>query len=122
MTARARLFLLFALGFAGAAAFHAVAVVARIDATPRWRHGLFVAIDLALAGLMIRRPRWFVWVFALLLVQQAWSHGTSLVAHARAGGVDVASVVTLVALPVVLILLIVDARATLGRGSAADRR
>lgn len=123
--ARARVFFLCAIGFAGAAAFHLVALVAVVDATPRWRHGLFVVIDAALAALMIRRPRWFPWVFAVLVVQQAWSHGTSLVAHARVGSVDVASVITLVALPIVFALLVRDARsraATVRRGSVADRR
>jgi hypothetical protein len=122
MTARERVFLLFAVGFAGAAVFHAVAMVSAIDpSSPRWRHGLFVAIDFALAVSMIRRPRWFVWVFAVLLVQQAWSHGTSLVAHAKAGSVDVPSIVTLLALPIVLVLLVRD-RANVRRGSVAARR
>jgi hypothetical protein len=125
--ARGRLFVIFAIAFAGAAAFHAVAMVTAVEpSSARWRHALFVAIDVALAALVIRRPPWFPWVFALLLVQQAWSHGTSLVAHAQAGTVDVLSLVTLIALPVVLVLLVVDARsgpdATLRRGPASRRR
>ncbi|MGZ3422605.1 MAG: hypothetical protein ACXWUG_00195 [Polyangiales bacterium] len=105
---RGRIFVILAIGFAAAAAFHAVAMLVPIDTTPRWRHALFVAIDLALAALMVRRPPWFPWVFALLVMQQAYSHGTSLVAHAKAGTVDVPSVVTLIALPIALVLLVRD--------------
>ena len=45
----------------------------------RWRHGLFVIIDLALAYFVRRRPVWFVPVFAILALQQLYSHGSSFI-------------------------------------------
>ena len=45
----------------------------------RWRHGLFVIIDLALSHFVRRRPVWFLPVFAILALQQLYSHGNSVI-------------------------------------------
>ncbi len=102
-------FRLVALGFGVAAAFHALAVFAPIDpSSPRWRHALFVAINVGIAAGMLRRPRWFAWVFGVLVAQQAWSHGRAFIASAQAGSLDVNSIVVLIGLPIVLVVLLAD--------------
>ena len=108
---RKRLFQLISLAFAIAAAWHLVALIVPIDpSSPAWRHALFVAINLALVAGMLRRPRWFAIAFGALVLQQSWSHGRSLVAHARAGNLDAVSLFVLVALPTVLALLLSERR------------
>jgi hypothetical protein len=42
------------------------------------RHALFVAINLALAALLVVRPRWAFWPALALTAQQMWSHGLEL--------------------------------------------
>jgi hypothetical protein len=76
---------LFWLGSATAAAaalFHAAAMVSptisRLEyppTYPTWRHVLFIAIDAALAWLLVQRPAWLVWAFAVLTLQVLSGHG-----------------------------------------------
>ena len=60
---------------------------------------------------MLRRPRWFVFAFAVLCAQQLYSHGTFAWAmwrdHAQ---IDWASIVVLVTMPAALALLVIDRR------------
>lgn len=58
------------------AAYHAVLTVATNTAS--LRHGTFVVINLALAALLVWRPRWAFFPALLLSAQQMWSHGLSL--------------------------------------------
>jgi len=51
-----------------------------------------------------RRPRWFIWIFGLLLVQQLYSHGLDLV-RAWPERIDWNSVVVLLGLPLVALAL-----------------
>jgi len=109
----ARAFQIFALGFAISAAFHLVAVfMPGISApSPVWRHLLFVGINGAAAAHMIRRPRWFPYAFALLCVQQLYSHGTyAWDSWEIFGRIDWASIVVLATMPTALVLLVMDAR------------
>jgi hypothetical protein len=101
-------FVVLAIGFAAAAAFHAVAIFSpQIDIpSPAWRHAVFVAINLAVAAGIIFRPRGFALAFAALTAQQVYSHGVTLVGvWRRETRVDWPSVVVLVAMPLVLALL-----------------
>jgi hypothetical protein len=109
-----RVFAILAVGFLAGALYHAVALVdtARAEPAPPWRHALFVAVNLAAAGGVLARPRFFVWLFAALTAQQVYGHGTYGWRVWRAEGrVDWASVVVLVAMPLVLGLLARDALA-----------
>jgi hypothetical protein len=105
-------FAVVALGFAAAALFHAIAIaVPQIaEPSPSWRHALFVVVNSAFALGMWKRPRWFVVVFAALTAQQLYGHGTyGLDVWRREARVDWASVLVVVALPIVLALLVRDA-------------
>ncbi|HEU4411908.1 MAG TPA: hypothetical protein VFS43_42095 [Polyangiaceae bacterium] len=116
---------LLALAFAGAAAVHAAALLSpRLDpSAPPWRHALFVGINVACALGFVLRPRWLAAPFALLVVQQLFSHGgQALRAWREAGRVDVPSLAVLVVMPLALALLASDARAAgAGRAGAAGR-
>lgn len=89
---------------AAAAAFVVTAVLhaARAFDADAGRHALFVAINLACAVGVLRRPRWFPLPFALLVLQQLGSHGgralTAVQAGARPSGEDLAVVVFMPAL------------------------
>jgi len=101
-----------------AAAFHAAAIaspgIARIeyDATyPAWRHLLFIVIDITVAWLLLRRPRWFVWAFLVLTLQVLSGHGRGAWHHwVEQREVDWISVGVSLAAPAILLLLIIDRR------------
>ena len=101
-----------ALGFIGAGLFHGRAF---FDATiePRMSaagHGIFVVINVLTAAGMWLRPRWFVFPFAVLAVQQLISHGDWALAAWKAGWFDWRSWGVLVTMPPMLLLLVRDAR------------
>lgn len=76
-----RAFTVLALAFLVAAGYHAVAAVAPAIGIggQRWRHVLFVAINLLTAWYLLRRPRWLLPAFLALIAQQVHSHGGGLV-------------------------------------------
>ena len=102
-----------AVVFAGVAAFHGVALVRPDIAppSPPWRHALFAAINTVVAIGMVARPRGFVFAFAALTVQQLVSHGSAAwSAWAEERRVDVASLLVVIAMPVVLLALVIEVR------------
>jgi hypothetical protein len=112
------LFRVSAVGAVIAAMFHAAAMlspaIARLEYSPTYpaaRHVVFIIIDLALGWLLLRRPRWLVWAFAVLTLQQLNGHGrgawTLWTEHRR---IDWISVVVSVFALAVLALLIIDRR------------
>ena len=109
----ARVFWLVSAAFVVAAGFHvaALAVPSLGEPSPPWRHALFAAINVAAAVGVLRRPRGFVLAFGIFCAQQLYSHGTALAATWRTEHrVDVASVAVLGLMPLVLALLVMDAR------------
>jgi hypothetical protein len=75
------------------------------------RHEVFVGLNLALAALLVARPRWALVPTALLSLQQLWSHGSDLLVSIRGPGpFDWASVGVLVFFPALLTLLVVERR------------
>lgn len=88
--------------FVLAALFHAHAAVTH--SLPVWRHVLFAAINLGVAWGCWRRPRWFIGVFGLLLLQQLYSHSLDL-AGAWPERTDWNSVVVLLGMPLVALAL-----------------
>jgi hypothetical protein len=61
---------------AGAAVFHVSA--AATGGPGATRHGVFVGINLALAGLLVFRARWAYYPALALAIQQTYSHGLDL--------------------------------------------
>ncbi|MFO0553322.1 MAG: hypothetical protein U0271_33370 [Polyangiaceae bacterium] len=106
-----RWFYPFAAAFVFTACFHvAAAVDGRIDpAAPAWRHLLFVGINLACVGGLLRRPSYFVPPFAVLLVQQTWSHGGALLGSLAPGErFDWPSLSVVLVMPLAFGLVLVD--------------
>jgi hypothetical protein len=66
--------------FAVTALFHAAAIVSPSLApgAPGWRHGLFVALNAAVAIGLLWRPPGFVAAFGVLTGQQVYSHGRDI--------------------------------------------
>ena len=114
---------LLAAVFVAGALFHAAALVVPSLAgnSPPWRHATFVAVNLAAAAGMVRRPPLFVPLFGLLCSQQLASHGDAAYRAWRAAHrIDVASLAVLVVMPLAFALLVRDriSRAPSSRRSA----
>ena len=106
-----------ALLFMVAAAYHGIALFQPVNDSPLWRHALFVAIDLVCAFGSLKRPPWFVWLFALLAIQQCLGHGgrflSELVHEGHMSWIDLGVILFM---PAALTCLIIDAK---GRGRKA---
>ena len=114
------IFRLIAIGFVVAGVFHARAF---FDGTlePRMSstgHAIFVGVNAVAAFGMWTRPRWFVLFFAVLCVQQLYSHGDWAWTAWKLGQPDPRSWMVLITMPPMLILVIVDARRRLRREAA----
>src|SRR6266576_1171924 len=73
-------------------------------------HGAFVIIDPLTASFLLRRPRWFPYAFAVLTLQQIYSHGMDALTAWRADSrVDVISLFIIVFMPALLALIIYGA-------------
>jgi hypothetical protein len=105
-----------ATGAAVAAAIHVAALTIPVFARsayppgyPAWRHVLFVLIDTALAWLLVKRPRWLLWPYAVLTAQVMLGHGVhawrSWTASGRVAWLDAAAVIGVL---LILVLLIAD--------------
>ncbi len=113
-------FVVIAIGLAAAGIFHvvALAVPAIAEPSPPWRHALFAAINFAFALGMVKRPRGFVFAFAALTAQQLYSHvAQGLDVWRREARVDWASALVVIAMPIVLMLLVRDSRASARRSA-----
>jgi len=115
---RENVFRLASAGALAAALFHAAAIVspaiAQLEYEPTYpisRHLVFIAIDGALAELLLRRPWWLVWAYAPLVVQTLNSHGLGAwriwVNERR---VDWISVAVSIATPIILWFLLMESR------------
>ena len=113
-TAKSRsvLFKAFAVLFLLTAIYHAAGLFIKINESPIWRHLLFVGINLFCVYGFLKRPKYFVYLFVLLLIQQYYSHGTDLV-HLwnDQKQIDWISFFDLLILPIVLICLVEDSHA-----------
>jgi hypothetical protein len=97
-----------AMALGATSAYHLAAIVWRsVDpSSSPLRHSAFVLIDGALAVALWWRPLGLFWVFAALGLQQLHSHGSALLrAWQHEHRVDWASVLVLVALPLICALL-----------------
>ncbi len=103
--------------FIGAGAYHLYGLIASL-ADPRLAafHAAFVVIDPVTAYFLVRRPDWFPYAFALLTVQQIYSHGIEALAAWRVmSAIDYISLFILVLMPSLLVLLVYDALCKRGR-------
>jgi hypothetical protein len=104
------LFTLLALLSLAAAVYHFIGLFQPLNGSPPWRHGLFVAIDLSCAYGFLRRPRWFVWFFGALAMQQGYGHGSSLLRTLAEGHVAWIDLGVVLFMAIALISLVIEAR------------
>jgi len=106
------------------ALFHAAAIFtpALSEPSPGWRHALFVGINLFFAFAFLTRARWLPVPFAVLSVQQLWSHGRSFLAAGAAGHLDAQSLAVLVTLPVLAVVVGMGRKRPGSRPKAAGGR
>ena len=97
--------------FIGAGLYHLYGLIASL-ADPQLAafHAAFVVIDPVTAYLLLRRPEWFPYAFAVLTVQQIYSHGMeALTAWRASSAIDYVSFFIIVFMPCLLALLVCDA-------------
>ena len=105
------LFKVFAVLSSLVAIYHFVGVFYKVNESPIWRHLLFVMINLFCVYGILKRPKYFVYLVALLLVQQYYSHGSYLLnMWIEKKQIHWISVFDLLLLPIVLICLIEDCK------------
>jgi hypothetical protein len=77
---------------------------------PSVRHLAFIAINLACAWLIVARPRWFVFAYALLMIQVLNGHGAEAWRAWRATqSLHVVDLLVSVGVVLTFVLLVVDA-------------
>jgi hypothetical protein len=106
---RSILFAMFAFLLCIVVVYHLTGVFYKVDESPVWRHLLFAGINLFCVYGVLKRPKYFVYLAVLLLVQQYYSHGTYMIKlWVEKKQVHWISVFDLLLLPVGLICLIED--------------
>jgi hypothetical protein len=112
-TTRIFLFRIFAGLSAGAAIFHLVNLLYRFDHSPAWRHIMFFFVGVICVYGFLVRPKYFLILFALLLIQQYYSHGSSLVNNwIDDQKINWINIGVLIIMPPALVLLIQDYKQT----------
>jgi hypothetical protein len=105
--------------FIGAGAYHLYGLIASL-ADPQLTafHAAFVVIDPVTAYLLLRRPEWFPYAFAVLTVQQIYSHGMeALTAWRVTAAIDYVSLFIILFMPSLLVLIVYDALIRKSRAS-----
>lgn len=102
------LFTAFALLAFAAMVYHIVGSIKPFDTTPAWRHALFIGINIICIYGLLKRPVWFTWFWALLTIQQLYSHGSHFVRLLSEGEFVWIDFGVLILMPVIFILLMVD--------------
>jgi hypothetical protein len=112
-TARLTILKIGAVLFVFAALYHSVGFFCPnfVAPSPRWRHCVFVGVDLCGVWLILRRPAWALIPFGIVTVQQLYSHGMRGYHWWIAGRrIDWISIGVILMLPLVFCLLVIDIR------------
>ena len=104
------LFIVFALLALAATVYPAIGSIKPFDATPAWRHILFVGINIICIYGLLKRPYWFIWFWTLLTLQQLCSHGSHFVRLLSENKFTWIDFGVLVLMPVIFILMLIDKR------------
>lgn len=103
------LFKVFAVLASMTAIYHLLGLFYKVDESPIWRHLVFVVINLFCIYGILERPKYFVYLVALLLIQQYYSHGTYLINLWNSKKqIHWISIIDLLLLPIALICLFED--------------
>jgi hypothetical protein len=112
MNSKARhiLFMVFAALAFAAMLYHTVGAVQPFDATPAWRHTLFIGVCTICMYGLLKRPKWFLWFFSVLTVQQLYSHGSHLIQLLQEDKLNFIDAAVVLLMPLVFILLLMDSK------------
>jgi fumarate reductase subunit C len=101
-------FIFFAILAFAAMLYHTVGTIQPFDATPAWRHTLFIGIcSISIYGLL-KRPKWFVLFFGILTIQQLYSHGSHFVKLMQEDKINFIDIAVILLTPLLFILLLID--------------
>jgi hypothetical protein len=106
------LFIAFALLAFAAMVYHIICAIEPFDSTSAWRHSLFIGINIICMYGLLQRPVWFTWFWALLTVQQLYSHGSHFVRLLSENKFILIDFGVLVLMPVIFILLLINKKST----------
>ena len=104
-----KIFMLAAIA-AGLVAIYHVRYAGITQAAVMRRHMVFAGINLILIFLFLKRPSWFAVLFAILTVQQLFSHGSRFVHCQSKNEIDWISGGVIIIMPFLLYLLILENR------------
>lgn len=76
---RSNLFVVFAVVLFLTAIYHLLGIFYKVNDSPVWRNLLFAGIDFFCVYGALKRPKYFVYMVVLFIVQQYYSHGTYLI-------------------------------------------
>jgi hypothetical protein len=62
-----------------AAIYHLIGIFYKINNSPVWRHVIFVVVNLFCIYGFLKRPKYFIYFFCVLTLQQYNSHGSHLI-------------------------------------------
>ncbi|HTA84325.1 MAG TPA: hypothetical protein VK783_15380 [Bacteroidia bacterium] len=97
--------------FLVAAVYHFVGLLSKLNTEPLWRNGLFVLINLFCFYGLLNRPKYFIYLFAVLVLQQLYSHGQDILKlWSTYKQIDWLSLGVVIYMPVVFLLLVMDNR------------
>ncbi len=100
-----KIFIAFAVLAFAAMLYHTIGAVQPFDATPAWRHMVFIAICTICIYGLLKRPQWFAWFFSVLTVQQLYSHGSHFIKLLQENKLNLIDGAVLLLTPLVCILL-----------------
>jgi hypothetical protein len=103
------LFYVFAILSLLAAIYHFTGIFYKINNSPVWRHAIFVFVNLFCIYGFLKRPKYFIYFYIVLLIQQFYSHGQYLIQlWELEHKVHWISIGVLVLMPIGLICLLAD--------------
>jgi hypothetical protein len=89
--------------------YHFIGIFYKINSSPVWRHQLFILIGLVSIYGILKRPAWFIWFFAILTMQQLYSHGGDLLLYWKnVHRIHWISIVVLIFMPLTLYFLLFE--------------
>ena len=105
-------FIVFAVLAFAVMLYHTVGAVHPFDATPAWRHTVFIGVCTVCIYGVLKRPGWFVWFFGILTVQQLYSHGSHLLLLFKENKFNPIDAAIVFVMPLVFILLLTGKKIT----------
>jgi hypothetical protein len=72
------------------------------------RHAIFILINVICIYGFLKRPKWFVWFFGVLTLQQLYSHGSHFINLLEENKFNLIDAAILVLMPLIFILLLMD--------------